>query len=1267
MNEKCNCCPYGFHIDTDFVNFLDSLDGKNLVRQLKKIQRKRNERLQRSMEYVIDEVEKLRTNQKVPLLDFDDELIHGPSIITNTAASAAAAATSSAASNTAHYYHSFEQAQPKVRENLKKTIHKIDHEMNRNFDPKVIIEHHRSRHGSASSQKGSQIFLDKSLSPNRSYKGAQHKRSMSTASGRQNRYQYEQFDEQECFVGSSGQQRQSRPKRRTKSVSKSPEHHNRSYSYQHKEHHDLEEVRTITQTVAKKQFPPAQTYYNDISLFPKLDANAQEVTLNVVSLANTRINSLASSESTSSASLNELDSKLKINEVELIKEHPPPKIRVIKKIINNDELLRRIAELERKLSKLPELEIKNSALLEERNLLMSQLNQQQENKLKSESRSIGVSVEQPAVSTRDVGIECKTNTRDVGILHNIEAEEEKKKFVEMASIISTLREKLDEQTLTMQKPQTRDVAIMHVVDKVEQEEPKKPQLRDVAINHRTENDPEVDELLLKQKQIITNTFIKELDILRSENVKLSSSLAEALKKKEIHVTTRGTHAPEQPVLYSVGINTQRQATRDVQVMFTPKCRDVSLGTDRFYYTRDVSMYCNLDDYEDTNGESEASSLYSLRVRGKRVPKEYRDVCIGVNVMPVEEPKVTRDVKIGVNLDKLKELRDVSIGCVLDAKPATRDVAMRVNLDEKEKKTYRDVCVGVVIEKKVQDACIFVNLIEPPKLPEKPQQRHVCMDTSTLTDFKDSCISTDPIEKIPSRDMATDTKALTLTRDASTGDHRTYSIKQTSTQDFRTTRDAECGIIVELQPKIIRRDFSTNVFIEDEEKLAMADELLRIKSIPPKQTRDIGVSNDPVNRASAHLTHNTATSMEQTKLVTKLTNTDPKYTRDSFVNTDRNVTSQMNKACGESSVTEALYSQVEMNQLKNKIQQLEVEKNFKKDVRTQGVGLCSIYDSIETRPITSSIAVGSDESNKFCDSCRYKDIRSTGVGTSTYTRTEGCITDLCNINTQIGLLNDKKTSYLSTTVLPINVIQESSAIVTRDDSSLVSKRETEFEQRKLTRVDGSKKLVKETITMSKSDNKGGKITEVNSWQTTIDDAKAIQNKQQKAIAGFTHEFASGTTNKIHVSSNQLTDENMLTQSTEEITYNKGGEILEKRIMEKIEIKPKSILKTSSSSNAQQVVSKAIKFGGVIKSLSSASEESMNHDDTSELLNVDDSQNVFIEQEQSSSLEASIQYESSGVVLPVNIISKQNNTEVDDFEAQEMISSLKDEKENQDSVV
>lgn len=56
MSEKCLCCPYGYHIDVDFVTFVNNFDEKNPSKQLKKKHQKSNANLQKSMEYVIDEV-----------------------------------------------------------------------------------------------------------------------------------------------------------------------------------------------------------------------------------------------------------------------------------------------------------------------------------------------------------------------------------------------------------------------------------------------------------------------------------------------------------------------------------------------------------------------------------------------------------------------------------------------------------------------------------------------------------------------------------------------------------------------------------------------------------------------------------------------------------------------------------------------------------------------------------------------------------------------------------------------------------------------------------------------------------------------------------------------------------------------------------------------------------------------------------------------------------------------------------------------------------
>lgn len=218
----------------------------------------------------------------------------------------------------------------------------------------------------------------------------------------------------------------------------------------------------------------------------------------------------------------------------------------------------------------------------------------------------------------------------------------------MQTIITTLRDKLNEQTLIMQqqqqKPATRDVAIMHVVDKVE-EPPPKPELRDVAINHQTV--VEDNRELVEKQNMIINTYINEIEQLRLENVRLSSNLEELVRKHTKHVVTRGTHAPEQPVLYSVGTNTKKTATRDVQLMFTPKTRDVALSTDKWSDTRDVGLSCALENVEHRLQIDELNEIkrkYELMVEEQ-----------------IRNKKAYRDVTTFCNLD-YREFRDVSLGC-----------------------------------------------------------------------------------------------------------------------------------------------------------------------------------------------------------------------------------------------------------------------------------------------------------------------------------------------------------------------------------------------------------------------------------------------------------------------------------------------------------------------------------------------------------------------------------------------------------------------------
>lgn len=478
----------------------------------------------------------------------------------------------------------------------------------------------------------------------------------------------------------------------------------------------------------------------------------EEVLLNLFSCNNS-----GSISSESSESLVEFDNdnennanKLKINEVyevkkqECLNNNNNNSKQQQRTVINQHQLIleKKLLEMEKKLQRLPELEIRNNILLEEKQLLLKQLKQQMLNPPQftpiatnnNETttttpaklyRSIGCNSNEIEFK-RDATTECRVNTREVGISNKLDdpLPVHKEEIVKMQTIITKLREKISEQTLIMQqqlvKPTTRDVAVMHVVDKVE-EPVVKPELRDVAINHRTEiNDDEQYQELIEKHTIITNTYIKEIEVLRIENAKLSANLEELIRKHSKHVVTRGTHALEQPVLYSVGTNTKKQTTRDVQVMFTPKSRDVSLSTDRFFHSRDVGLMCTLGLAEQQEQMSELLEIkkkYELEVAER-----------------VKQIKSYRDVAIVCNLD-YKEQRNVSLGCNLEPVKQMRDVSLKCNLDEEFKNQLRDVCIGCNLDVKEQkDACIYVNTIEPAPPPTPPPPKPVVKEKRDFSSF-----------------------------------------------------------------------------------------------------------------------------------------------------------------------------------------------------------------------------------------------------------------------------------------------------------------------------------------------------------------------------------------------------------------------------------------------------------------------------------------------------------------------------------------------------
>ena len=955
--------------------------------------------------------------------------------------------------------------------------------------------------------------------------------------------------------------------RRSKSKSKSPVEHyfkreikinlaapKRSPSKPdiNEEHHHMNfdemESRTTTVTsVLKPSQQPAQPTpvrqhtlitSNSITTLTQAPEVQEEVLLNLFSCTNS--GSISSESSESLVDMDEDRGKLKINEV-YEKKQPEPKPEP-KRANNQNQLLleKKLAELEKKLQKLPELEIKNNILQEEKQILIKQLlnmKQQQPAPVRTPEpakvyRSIGCNSEDYK-QTRDIGTEAKALTRDVGLSINID--EPKEEIAQMQTIITTLRDKLNEQTLIMQqqliKPQTRDVAVMHVVDKVEEQRPK-PEYRDVAINHRTEIDNKEE---IEKQLEITNNYIKEIEILRLENTKLSSNLEELIRKHTKHVVTRGTHAPEQPVLYSVGTNTKKTCTRDVQVMFTPKSRDVSLSTDRFYHTRDVGLSCALGVAEQ---QEKMQELIEIRSKYELMVEESR-----------KQIKSYRDVSLLCNLD-FKEHRTVALGCNIE--PCKRDVSMRCNLDE-EFRSFRDVNIGCQLDVRPEqkDASIFVNTYEP--------------------------------------------------------------------------------VIVHKQIVKEKRDFCANVLFEDMEKVQMAKELVALRL--PKPTRDVAICVDSRSRFLQDLVRNQSSSMESVKTFSRTVNTETRNTRDSSVGsscsydasrahkgvqiTDLTQTETTTRLMEQNEKVEIERNKlIELNnELRQRLKEIEdrliIEKQrsanleaiaieqSKKQYKTQGVGQCTIFGPFSN---TSSISTSTSSLHQSSSS---KTVNEAYQG--------GCLVKSSS-NNDIRGSSAERVDLVKTTVKKLNNLTNKSEIITTTTT-------TTTHGIKLTPTgDGTYKIVEHYDPSKKSDKvkaleaqlacsiskqveKGnGNLTLQIPCGNLRNEITIPINNENLESSGATATVTSSSctaspsgaastlkkSNELYItnvivskppvspsrgSSTQATSVNdkFVTESSELITY-RDGEIIEKKIFEKVELKkPKGILKSStmpvSSSSAQ----------------------------------------------------------------------------------------------------
>ncbi|XP_067679248.1 uncharacterized protein [Haliotis asinina] len=62
IDGKCDCCPYGYHIDLDFVNFCENITSGSTLKQLKRIQRAKR-KLRKSMEVMLQQQNQARMEE----------------------------------------------------------------------------------------------------------------------------------------------------------------------------------------------------------------------------------------------------------------------------------------------------------------------------------------------------------------------------------------------------------------------------------------------------------------------------------------------------------------------------------------------------------------------------------------------------------------------------------------------------------------------------------------------------------------------------------------------------------------------------------------------------------------------------------------------------------------------------------------------------------------------------------------------------------------------------------------------------------------------------------------------------------------------------------------------------------------------------------------------------------------------------------------------------------------------------------------------------
>ncbi|CAF1279168.1 unnamed protein product [Rotaria sp. Silwood1] len=290
--------------------------------------------------------------------------------------------------------------------------------------------------------------------------------------------------------------------------------------------------------------------------------------------------------------------------------------------------------------------------------------------------------------------------------------------------------------LPLLKPQTREVAMQHIVEdeKPPPLPPKQRQQRDVAISHRTEYDDD-DE---KQAEIVR----RKLEEIKNYYTERIHYLEDRIFEQEKDIDRL----------------TEPKSQRHVNTQCQPTMQDRALVTDTFRSVRDVALTCHLQP----------------TLPG---PVTHRDVNLQCNKYDLIQQ---RDVSMEV-LPDIPIKRDVSIGVSIDitSDKHYRDVGTHVNFDYKPEIRQRDVAVMIVPEPiqkfdrssntniiQTREFGAFANTIEPPKPPPKPSMRPAATDTRNLIIQKDTACGSDETKR--ACDTSTDTLSLISLHDRASG-------------------------------------------------------------------------------------------------------------------------------------------------------------------------------------------------------------------------------------------------------------------------------------------------------------------------------------------------------------------------------------------------------------------------------------------------------------------------------------------------------------------